>query len=116
MTMLLIYQVRSYQERIVFLDVGQGDTAIIQSDACHMVIDSFQGTLDFIQNHGMYHLDYLVLTHSDEDHILEAKDIIKTIHVDTILISKYDQNYPGFNQKKQYTLKHTIILCVAIYH
>lgn len=99
MTMLLIYQIRTYQERIVFLDVGQGDTSIIQADSCQMVIDSFQGTLDFLKNHGIYHLDYLVLTHSDEDHILEAKDIIKYIDVDTILISEYDRNYPDFKQK-----------------
>ena len=99
MITLVIYQLRFYQERIVFLDVGQGDTTIIQANACEMVIDSFHGTLDFLTNHGIYHLDYLVLTHSDEDHILEAENIIKTINVDTILISEYDDNYPDFKQK-----------------
>ena len=98
MSMILMFQVRSYDERIIFLDVGQGDTTIIQTESCHMVIDSFKGTLDYLKHHGIYHLDYLILTHNDEDHILEAEDIIEQIDVDQIVVSKYDQNYPAVYQ------------------
>lgn len=111
MASLLVYQLKTYNERIVFLDVGQGDTTIIQADECQMVIDSFQGTLAFLKNHGIYRLDYLILTHSDEDHIREAKDIIKAIDVDHILISEYDNDYPDFTQKPIRVKAHDKLMC-----
>ncbi|AUD62570.1 hypothetical protein BK010_02825 [Tenericutes bacterium MO-XQ] len=97
--LVMMIQLKTYQERIVFLDVGQGDTTIIQVDNCNMVIDSFEGTLDYLVDHGMFHLDYLILTHSDQDHILEAVDITKSIDVKELILSAYDDNYPMFNQK-----------------
>lgn len=111
MTLLLVYQLNSYQERIVFLDVGQGDTTIVQANECVMVIDSFYGTLSYLKHHGIYRLDYLILTHSDEDHIREAKDIMKTIDVNQVLISEYDNNYPDFNQKAVRVKAHDKIMC-----
>lgn len=96
---VMVIQVKSYQERIVFLDVGQGDTTVIQVENCHMVIDSFEGTFDYLVDYGLFNLDYLILTHSDEDHILEAADIIKNIHVKQIVLSAYDHNYPEFRQR-----------------
>lgn len=96
---IFIYQIHTYEEQIVFLDVGQGDTTIVHTHTCKMVIDSFDGTLSHLKSRGIYHLDYLILTHSDEDHILEAVDIIEAINVDAVLISAYDQNYPQFKQQ-----------------
>jgi competence protein ComEC len=97
--LVMMIQLKTYQERIVFLDVGQGDTTIIRVDSCNMVIDSFEGTLEYLVDHGIFHLDYLILTHSDQDHILEAVDITKSIDVKQLILSAYDDNYPMFNQK-----------------
>lgn len=112
--LVMMIQLKTYQERIVFLDVGQGDTTIIQVDSCNMVIDSFEGTLDYLVDHGIFHLDYLILTHSDQDHILEAVDITKSIDVKELILSAYDDNYPMFNQKAMRVKAYDKLKCGAI--
>jgi competence protein ComEC len=112
--LVMMIQLKSYQERIVFLDVGQGDTTIIQVDHCNMVIDSFEGTLDYLVDHGIFHLDYLILTHSDQDHILEATDITKNIDVKQLILSAYDDNYPMFNQKAMRVKAYDNLKCGTI--
>lgn len=78
-------------DKIYFLDVGQGDSIFISSNGCHTVIDSYRNVLQFLNNHGVYQLDYLILTHSHLDHTLEAMDIINNIYVETVILSSYDQ-------------------------
>ncbi len=75
---------------VYFLDVGQGDTIYIESRSCQVMIDSFEGSTDFLKNHGVYHLDYLFLTHSDDDHTKEAHDIIHEVGVSKVVINPYD--------------------------
>jgi len=82
-----------FKVEIMMLDVGQGDTFYFESRDCKMMIDSYQGSLDFLQNRGIYQLDYLFLTHSDTDHIKEASEITRHIKVDQIGISYYE-SYP----------------------
>lgn len=86
-----------YDARIFFLDVGQGDSAVIQTRHCQLMIDAFEGSTEFLKNHGIYHLDYLFLTHSDNDHIQEAIPILNTMPVDTVMINGYDDGYPSYH-------------------
>src|SRR5690554_3916566 len=95
----IIFQLNTYKDTITFLDVGQGDTTIIQSNGCQIVIDSFNGAYDYLKNHGFYNIDYLILTHSDEDHIKEANDILENINVKHLVLSKYDHNYPQYHKQ-----------------
>jgi competence protein ComEC len=85
-------------EKITFLDVGQGDTTIIQTKECNVVIDAFNGTTSYLKNHGIYELDYLILTHSHDDHIKEAKLIMDSIDVKQVVVSYYDDRYPSYEQ------------------
>ena len=59
---------------IYFIDVGQADSTLIVSDGYSMLIDGGnRGDSDlihsFLKNHNISHLDYIVATHPDEDHI-----------------------------------------------
>ena len=59
---------------IYFLDVGQGDAAYILCDGKAMLIDggpSSESDLiySFLKSHGVTHLDYIVATHPDADHV-----------------------------------------------
>ncbi len=110
-TLGLLVQLNENIDTITFLDVGQGDTTIIQSNDCKMVIDSFNGASSYLKNHGIYRIDYLVLTHSHEDHIKEADDILKHIDVEQIVLSKYDEKYPLFNHKSLLVSSNDQILC-----
>ena len=77
---------------LVFLDVGQGDSAVYTSSSVNVVIDTFDGTVDYLLNEGVVVVDYLILTHSDIDHIKEANLLISMINVKNIIVNPYD-NY-----------------------
>ncbi len=72
------------------IDVGQGDGFYIRVDDINIVVDCYENTLEFLKDHGINHIDYLILTHSDEDHILEANRIISEQSVNQIILNAYD--------------------------
>ncbi|MFA6800693.1 MAG: ComEC/Rec2 family competence protein [Acholeplasmataceae bacterium] len=79
------------------LNVGQGDGFYIKSEDTHLVVDCFDQTTYFLKNHGITKIDYLILTHSDEDHIKEAVEIIYTFDVELVILSAYDMGYPHYD-------------------
>jgi DNA internalization-related competence protein ComEC/Rec2 len=89
------YQVN--QDLFYMIDVGQGDGFYIKIDDVHIVVDAFDQTTNFLENHGINHIDYLILTHSDEDHTKEAHNIIDSFRVSEVLISAYDDAYDQFD-------------------
>ncbi len=96
---------------VYFIDVGQGDTAYIETRYCQVMIDSFDGATDFLKNHGVYQLDMLFLTHSDEDHTKEAHDIIQDIGVDTLIINPFDDAYDDYQTKTTKAYAHQTLMC-----
>jgi len=89
-----VFDVKMLDETTFYMiDVGQGDAMLIESRSCTMVIDSYQYVLPFLHDLGIYKLDYLILTHSDDDHIKEAQSLIDHMAIDHILINPYN-TYP----------------------
>ena len=63
----------SYFE-VYYLDVGQGDSALIICDGKTMLIDGgsneqSQRVYSFLESHNIKHLDYIVASHADADHV-----------------------------------------------
>lgn len=59
---------------IYFLDVGQGDAAVVLCDGKAMLIDGgsreqSSRIYSFLNAHGITHLDYVVASHPDADHV-----------------------------------------------
>ena len=77
--------------QITFLDVGQGDSCFIRcpNNKGNMLIDCYNA-YDYLKDMAIDRLDYLVITHSDQDHIGDYLEIIDNIEVRTILYPKYD--------------------------
>ncbi|MBR3154110.1 MAG: DNA internalization-related competence protein ComEC/Rec2, partial [Lachnospiraceae bacterium] len=86
-----------------FLDVGQGDCIVIESDdGANIAVDGGSTSvsdvgsyriLPFLKSEGIRCLDYMVLTHMDEDHIGGMRQILEMIanretslRVDTVLL------------------------------
>ena len=86
-----------------FLDVGQGDCIVIEGDSgANIAVDGGSTSvsdvgsyriLPFLKSEGIRHLDYLVLTHMDEDHIGGMRQILEMIadcetslRVDTVVL------------------------------
>ena len=81
---------------VTFIDVGQGDAALIQCGGHAMLVDAGtnRGTnalLDFLEGRGIEVLDYVIGTHPHEDHIGGLDAVIATLEVKTIWMP-YAQN------------------------
>jgi len=81
---------RLNQDQLIFLDVGQGDASIIQSNGCITVIDSFHNVSNYLRYQGIHHIDYLVLTHNHLDHTKEANTLIEHFRVKQLVLSEYE--------------------------
>lgn len=93
------------ETKIYFLDVGQGDSIFVQTSDLNIMIDAFYYTDTFLHDIGILTLDYLILTHSDEDHILNAEKLIKEFKVKTVILNPYD-HYPDYQDVPIKYVKH----------
>lgn len=92
--LFLTPELRIYKpDEVAFLDVGQGDAIYIRAEGCEMLVDAYRGSFDYLTHHGIRQLDYLILTHADNDHTEEALEIAKHVHVKHVLLSAYDMRY-----------------------
>jgi len=88
-----------FVSKVVFLDVGQGDSTYIQSGSCRILIDTgpsdeFDSVISYLHGENVYRLDALVLTHFHSDHYGEAIDILNTMQVDHLYANKSNELFP----------------------
>jgi competence protein ComEC len=92
---------------VTFLDVGQGDSIVIQTPGGHtLVIDTGRRTPDddmgrrvvlpFLRAQGVHHLSALLLTHPDDDHIGGAVTLLERLSVGRLLLSPLPSNTPNY--------------------
>lgn len=79
--------------KVHFLDVGQGDSALIMAGSNAMLIDAGDrgygpGIVSYLKNQGVKKLDYLILTHPHADHIGGAADVVKAFEIGKIIMPK----------------------------
>ena len=99
------------QDKIVFLDVGQGDGSVITSSGCVTVIDSFQHVALYLRDKGHTTIDYLVLTHNHLDHTKEAESLIHTFDVRHLVLSKYDTYEISHSKKTLHLMSGDSFTC-----
>ena len=112
MIWVLGFHVRT-DTRFHFLDVGQGDCIVIESEnGANVVVDGGSTTvsdvgmyriLPFLKSEGIDYLDYMVLTHMDEDHINGMRQILAQIachetgiRVDTVVLPYLTARDPSY--------------------
>lgn len=70
--------------KIHYIDVGQGDSELIQIGDKNILIDagtSDKKALDYLKSIGITALDYVIATHPHEDHIGSMDDVISAFNV-----------------------------------
>lgn len=79
---------------IHFLDVGQGDSILLETDGKSMLIDSGESdqgkvVTAYLQDQGISTLDYVVATHPHSDHIGGMNEILNNFQVEHFVDSGY---------------------------
>ena len=94
------------------LDIGQGESIFIEfANGETMIMDGggfYKNSLDvgktviapFLWNRGIDHIDYMVATHSDNDHIRGLDSVLDLFPVKTFLT--FGENITGFRMKRLY--------------
>ena len=83
--------------RLYFIDVGQGDSALIRYKDKNILIDTggnykydySDSYISMFKSFGVKRIDYMFISHGDVDHIGNSIEYIKKIKIDNIYINKY---------------------------
>lgn len=93
-------------DEVIFLDVGQGDAAVIFKNQKTIVVDAFGDVESYLKYRHIRTIDYLILTHSDQDHIKNAQNLLDKFAVNHLVLSGY----------LDYQLKHSNITDIDSEH
>lgn len=90
-----------------FIDVGQADSALISCDGHHMLIDGGNRAdsdlvYTVLKNEDITHLDLVIGTHSDEDHIGGIAGALTYADADMILCPVTEHSSKAFENFKKY--------------
>lgn len=103
----------SSELRVTFLDVGQGDSALIETPGGQNILVDGGGipqymrsdfdvgdkiVIPFLHHRGVRTIDYVIATHADEDHIRGLLTVLKKMPVRRLIISGYDDPAPAFQE------------------
>ena len=102
-----------------FINVGQGDAILVETDICNMLIDtgntdaeSKDSLMEYLDERNITTIDYLVLTHPDEDHIGGAADVINRYNIDECVMPACVSNTPLYEEVLEALEKHKVDISV----
>lgn len=83
--------------QVHFIDVDQGDATLILQGEHAMLIDAGENEygnqiVDYLNYLGVDHLDYVIGTHPDSDHIGGLDTVLENISWDTVLMPDYEKD------------------------
>ena len=82
---------RPMPAEIVMLDVGQGDAFLVRSEGAALLIDTGnrdQALREALARHGVWRLDAVLLTHSDDDHTGSLASLRGVVGVGRVLVAR----------------------------
>ncbi|MFD1465848.1 DNA internalization-related competence protein ComEC/Rec2 [Lapidilactobacillus mulanensis] len=113
----------SWQDKVTVLDIGQGDSILVQTafpkrtllidtgGQLHFKQARWQRrdtttrvekiTLPYLRSQGISHLDYVLLSHQDADHLGDLSTLLAEMPVTHILFTKGMEQNPNFIKKLQ---------------
>lgn len=85
-------------KHVTFIDVGQGDATLISNLNYKILIDTgsaynYHKLKKTLYEEGVYTLDYLLISHNDEDHCGNVDNLMRDFKIEKIVYDKYDIAY-----------------------
>lgn len=85
-------------KHVTFIDVGQGDATLISNLNYKILIDTgsaynYHKLRKTLYEEGVYTLDYLLISHNDEDHCGNVDNLMRDFKIKKIVYNKYDIAY-----------------------
>lgn len=91
---------------VTFLKVGKADGIVIQTAAHTAVIDCGEKSdgskmVEFLEENGVTSVDYMILTHYDQDHIGGAAKVLKNFTVQHVIAADYTEDSKEYEKLVQ---------------
>jgi competence protein ComEC len=115
--------------RVTFLDVGQGDSTVIQSPTGRVVIVDGGGhpgaspadngspgnriVVPFLQKYNMTDIDLIVPTHPDDDHVQGLIAVVERLTVRGMLDGGYFDNAASYHALRETVKHHRLPIYIA---
>lgn len=89
-----------------YLDVGQGNAVLAESEGHYMLIDggarqSSSFVVSYLEKQNVEKLDYVLISHFDEDHLSGAVGALHKFPTDTLLVPDYEADSNIFQSYQQ---------------
>ncbi|WP_139904644.1 ComEC/Rec2 family competence protein [Clostridium thermarum] len=87
--------------RVHFIDVGQGDSTLLQVNGFNVLIDAGPNSashklLPYLKGNNVENIDYVIATHPDEDHIGGMDEVIKNFNIGILYAPKLTKDTDTF--------------------
>ncbi|WP_051411578.1 ComEC/Rec2 family competence protein [Ruminococcus flavefaciens] len=83
--------------KVTFLEAGKADAIVIQSETGTVVIDCGEKgdgkkIVNLLEESGRTSIDYLIITHFDQDHVGGAPKVLNNLEVKNLITPNYEGN------------------------
>lgn len=111
--------------RIFFIDVGQGDSTLIITPKNKVILIDGGGSLDknydvgksvlvpYLLDREISKIDYIIVSHFDNDHVGGLMYVLKTLKVKNILISKQSEDSKEYKEFMELAKKERIKIIIV---
>lgn len=91
---------------VTYLDVGQGNALLAESEGHYMFIDggareSSSFVVSYLEKQKIEKLDYLLISHFDEDHLAGAVGVLHNFPVETLITPDYETDSSIYNSYQE---------------
>lgn len=105
--------------KVNFIDVGQGDSTLIEKDGHFMLIDAGekdQGekVVSYLKDQGVKTLDYVVATHPHSDHIGGMEAVIEAFDVEKVIMPEKEHTTKTYENLLDAIEKKEIKIAISV--
>lgn len=122
-TIFFIIKIIPNNLKIYFIDVGQGDSCLIVTPKNKRILIDGGGSenydigkntlIPYLLARGVKHLDYVVISHFDTDHVGGILTVMQELKVDKAIICRQEENSENYKKFKQIVRNKRIKVIIA---